>query len=406
VEKHVKLAGLRLKLIYWFVFVSTSAITPFIGLYYKHTFRKPDGTPMIELIGLLFFIQSILGFFSNPFAGILADKFKVKDRLLFTCSVFLVLGGLLIALPGFPSFLPGNLVLRTGVLILGIVLYGLFSSPVVPILNTETLDFLHNNNLDTRNYGNYRVVGTISWVVATFAIGWILFAVNDLVVTLFIYAGGFVIVAILSLSGIRAKLAPMKLPWHLLKKDRYFQMFLVFVFLQGMGLFSSFSFTSYFMDDLQVNLFFIGLAFSVSAFLEVPVMYKSRQIIQAFGYRKMIIAGTLVLVSKLFLLVFLAPLKVAWLMVLAMSVHGFGFGLQANGMVQLVSERAHKDLRATYMNLNNMFLVASLACGNALNAVVIKFLDSSWMLFINGLITIAALLFFVVVVREKKPVPG
>jgi MFS family permease len=292
----------------------------------------------------------------------------------------------------------------TGFLVLGVILNGLFSSPIVPLLNTETLDYLHNNNMDARNYGKYRVVGTISWVVATFAIGWLLYLAGNFVLILFIYAGGFFVVALLSLSGIKAKLAPMKLPWHLLKEDRYFQKFLVFVFLQGMGLFSAFNFTSYFMDDLKVNLFFIGLAFSVSAFLEVPVMLKSRRIIQVFGNRKMIITGTLVLMAKLFLLVFLAPFKIAWLMVLAMAIHGFGYGLQFNGMVELINERAHKDLRATYMNLNNMFLIAALACGNALNALIIKFLDSSRMLFINGLITMAALVFFLVFVRKTEPV--
>ncbi|MBN1411970.1 MAG: MFS transporter [Spirochaetales bacterium] len=396
------LSALRLKFIFWFVFVGTASVTPFIGLYYKNVLRAPDGAPFIELIGVLLFVNPLFSLLSNPLIGILSDKFKIKDKLLFTCSVFLVVGAVFTVLPGFSSFYPGNLFLRFGFLALGVLFIGFFQSPIIPLLNTETLDFLHNNNLDRRNYGNYRVVGTLSWIVVTFIMGIVLHLFNDMIITLFFYAGGFCVVAFLAIKGMKAKLKPVKLPWHLLKGDRYFQKFLVFVFLQSMGLFSSFNFTSYFMDDLNVGLFFIGLSFAVAAFLEVPVMLKSRQIIHKFGYRKMIMAGTVILIIKLFLLFIFAPLRIAWLMVLAMSVHGLGFGLQNNGMIELIAEQAHKDLRATYMNLFNMVRMIAIAFGNLLNTYIIKFFDSTWMIFVNALVVSIAIFYFFLFVREKN----
>ena len=54
------LGALRLKILYWFVFVGTASVTPFIGLYYKNVLRAPDGAPFIELIGVLLFIFILL----------------------------------------------------------------------------------------------------------------------------------------------------------------------------------------------------------------------------------------------------------------------------------------------------------------------------------------------------------
>ncbi|MBN1699786.1 MAG: MFS transporter [Spirochaetales bacterium] len=397
-----KYQEIKMRVLYWVVFTAFGAWIPFSSLYFKQVLVTQDGSPAVYLIGLIMAIQPFLGIFSNPIAGFLSDKFKIGQRLLFLCSLLTAIGALFISIPGFPLFRGWLIEQKYPAIGVGIIIMGLFVPPIIPVLNTEMLNFLHNNNRDPRFYGTYRAMGTISWIVTTILTGLFLGLTGLVNLPPLIYAAGLLILAVITLRGIKAKVEKVSIPWHYLAGDTLFIKFLIFSFFQGFGLLSGMYFTSYFLDDINLPYLFIGMAWAISAIPEVPVMFLSRHISRRIGNRMMVIAGTGFLTLKFILLVAVAPLRLPYLSMLAMSLHGIGYGLQFNGMIHLIDGYAHKDLRATYMNIFNIVGISlASACGNMFGAFIIEKLDSTRMLAVNAGIVILSIVYFVFFVEER-----
>jgi MFS family permease len=394
--------GIKLRVLYWIVFTAFGAWVPFSSLYFKKVLVSPDGSPAIYHIGIIMAILPFLGIFSNPSAGILSDKFKIGSRLLFLCALLTAIGAFFISIPGFPLF-SHCMAQQTYLIIgIGIIMAGLFVCPIIPILNTEMLNYLHKTKNDPKFYGSYRVTGTLSWILTTIMTGSLISLTGQVTVSPLIYSAGLFLLAGFTLPGIKARVKKVIIPWHYLFKDTLFLKFLIFSFLQGFGLLSGMSFTSYFLDDIHLSFILIGLAWAVSALLEVPVMVFSRKIANIIGNRWMVISGTFFLTVKFILLVLFAPLRLPSLSILAMSLHGIGYGLQFNGMIHLIDGYAHRDLRNTYMNIFNIVGVSlASACGNLFGSFIIGWLGSTWMLAINSGIVIISIIYFILFIEEQ-----
>jgi PPP family 3-phenylpropionic acid transporter len=392
---------IRLRLLFWVTFTAMGAGVPFLNLYYKQVLVFPDGSPAIELIGFIVLIERLLGLFSNPMAGIFADKFKIGNRLVLLCALLTMIGAFFISIPGYnPVAMDiGYKALFIGI---GIVLKGLFIYPIIPLINTETLNFLHNNRSDPRAYGRYRVMGTLSWIITTTLVGILLKTTGWLNISPLMLGIGMFLLAFVAFGGVKAKIKKLKIPWNYLKKDYLFWRFIIFTFFQAFGLLSAFAFTSYFMDDVKLGFIIIGISFAVSAVTEIPLMFYSKKIAQKIGNRMMVILGTGVLTLKFIILAVLAPFKNPVFTIMAMSLHGVGYGLQYNGMVHLIDGYAHKKLRAVYMNIYSMFGISlATSLGGIFSAFIIKILSSTWMLFINSAIVIFSIIYFILFVKER-----
>jgi len=397
-----KANSIRIHSLYVTVFLFMSAWIPFFTLYLKKTLTGADGQPILELIAIITAVLPLLALFSNPLAGYIGDKFKIENRILLLCAVFLVISGIFISIPSL--FLSNeSMELVTIFIFLGIIINGLFIGPVTPILNTEAIEHLNDVGKDAASFGKFRVSGSISWIVSVSAIGLLIYITNNYILIPIFFVFGALLTAVFAIPGVRSKIKPVKIPWERLFNDRKFLLFLIFCFLQGFGLYSSMNFTSYFMDDLGLPVFFIGIAFSVAAIPEIPIMLLSKKIEIKMGSWLMVIIGTAVLLLKLFLLAWFAPYRNSFLIILSMGTHGIGFALQINGMIGLVGKWAHKDLRATYLNLLGLVGISlASAAGNFSSSIVIKYLGSTSMMWINASVTLLAILFFIFFVRDKK----
>ena len=84
-----------------------------------------------------------------------------------------------------------------------------------------------------------------------------------------------------------------------------------------------------------------------------------------------------------------------------MILHGLGFGLQYNGIIYFIDKRADKDLRATYMNLYNMFgITIPMAFGALFCGWIIHVLNSTWMMIIESFVVVIGILYFILFVTE------
>lgn len=394
----------RVRLLQCFHFMAFGAAIPFFSIYYKKVLLMPDGSPAFTLIGTVFFLQAIAGVVSTPVAGYLADKFKIENRILTLCASSVLLGALLIALPGFGGFSHWSLSRRALLILPGVILNGLFVRPILPLIDTESLNYCHIRYGNPTGYGKIRLFGAFGWIVSACLFGWILSASNLLSVAILGYGGLFGVLAILAASGVRAKIHAVRIPWDHLRNDGMFKKFLLFALVISVALSSSFMFTGYFMDDARIGYLLIGLSLGLGAILEIPVMFYNRQLLERIGNRWMIAGGLLISTAKLALFAALAGRNAAGIIVIAqIALGGVGFALMISGVVNLIDRRAHEDLRATYQNLYHLIFTLGYAFSGLFASFVIKHLGSRWLMGIDGAILLAAVIYFLVVVRGHGP---
>lgn len=350
-DKPARFAGLRIKTLIWLFFIGGSGVVPFASIYYQSVFSAGNGDSVMGIITVLLMLQPLLSIVSNPVAGFIADRFRIENRMIVFCAFLTAAGAALIALPG-TGLIPGlNTAAKLALIGTGIVMLGLFCGPIFPIINAEALDLLHRQGQPEGTYGRYRAHGSLSWIVFTFAIGAILSLTKFQPLVYVFYAAGFFLLALVALTGVRARVKPTKLPFDYLRKDVRFRRFIVYSIIQSFGTYGSIYFTGFFFNDERISYLSIGIAFAVSALLEIPVMFAGPRLTARFGNRVLVIAGTLILTLKLFFLGFAALIAQTWLIIPVMLIHGLGFALQFLGTMNIINNLAHPDLRATYLNL-------------------------------------------------------
>ncbi|MEJ2664066.1 MAG: MFS transporter [Spirochaetia bacterium] len=394
-------ARLRIILLFWFSYMGLSAINPFFSLYLKKVLVFANGQPFDLLIGIFLFSQSFLYLFSSPAAGYIADRFKIENRVLLFCTAFVIVGAVLLGIPGFffrDGMGMGGRILFIG---LGVLFTGLFLNPIFPLISTETLEYLHARRLPASLFGRFRINATLSWVVNTALVGLLLWLLQSIAVIMVYFCLGFILLGIVAFSGIKAKIRRIKVPWDHLKRNKPFKRLLIFCFLHSFGFFGSFSFTAYFFDDYHLSYLIIGLAFAVASLPELFIMYFSGVIARKLGSYRMVLWGAVFMVMKNLLLAFITPLGLTIPVLAVNMLHGLGFGLWFLGIINLIDAWAHKNMRAIYMNLFTLLgTKLPLAAGVLASAVVIHFLNSDWMMIIN--ICASFLAIFYLITRVKK----
>lgn len=365
---------------------------------------------MAGMIGLLLFTNSLLGLFSTPLAGFLADKFKIDSRLL-TISGFMTLSGsLLISVPGFLPALP--ITMKISWILPGVIIFGLFRRPMAPLIDTEALHYLERSGLGREHFGQIRVSGTYAWIVAGITGGIILYFTDQPSWALVSQAVWFLLLSITAMSGIHSRIKPVRIPWDHLKKNKIFGRFLIFIFIQSLAISSTFTFISYLLDDFMVNYLWIGVAYGLMAVTEIPAMLLAPKIIKKIGSRQMIFWGTAIRLAKLSLLLIFGPSGKTILILLITSLHGIGYGLHFTGMIQFVDSQAHKDLRATYLSIFRIvYMTLATSVGGLLSGLLIRQFGSEYMVLINigiGIISLGALFFLLPDDRpgKRKPRPA
>ncbi|RPJ08866.1 MAG: MFS transporter [Spirochaetaceae bacterium] len=397
----------RIILFFWLLFLAGSATVPYGSLYYEELFRSASEPHTIEFITILLALFPLLSIFSNPVAGYLADRFQMENRVLFFCSVAVTLGAILLLIPstGLLGEMTGTLTF--GFLAAGIIITGLFSGPVFPIVNTETIQYVHHAHEPEGSYGKYRVHGSISWVVFSLVIGTIIHLTRSFQFVMVIYVAGYALIALSSRSGMSSRLKPVKVDLSLLTHDRGFFIFLIFCFLQSAGLFGSLYFTGYFLRDAKLDYLTIGLAFSLSALAEIPLMFAAKHLVRWLGNKNLITLGTLFLTLKLAGLVLASESGNPFLLIGAMMFNGLGFGLQVTGIINAVDLYAHPHLKATYFNIYTVLGAnIPMALGLIFNGYLIRIFDSKMMMLVSGIITFTSIVFLLLFVKIPKSRPA
>ncbi len=257
--------------IYFFIsYGAVSFLLPYFALFYQS--QGMSGGQM----GLLTAIPPIISFFGAPLWTGAADATR-RHKLATVVSTL----GVVIVTFIFPS------VASFGGLLLMICLFSLTNSPISSLVNSAVLVQLGDRK---PQYGRIRLWGTIGYgILAPFA--------GSLIGKLGLQWSfwGFAILMLLSLFVV------LVIPFHqshvssmqsfgqgvrVLLRNKAWMLFLVMVFIAGLGLSTVNNYLFVFMNYLGASKSLMGIALTVSTISEIPAMFFSDRLLRRFGAQR------------------------------------------------------------------------------------------------------------------------
>src|SRR5574341_14159 len=323
-------------------YMAIGAYIPFINLYYER--MGLNGVQIGTLAALPVLISSV----ATPLWGSLADAFHWHRQLL---RAALLLAPVAI-------FLLSRAANYVGLLSF-VSAYAVLSSPILPIVDSSALEAAQANQ---SSYGSLRVWGTIGWSISTWLIG-SLIERGSIHVLFYGYIAFMALTFCLSLfmpARPRVRRDPLRRGLKMLLGRADFLLFLLSVFLLTLTSGAVMSFFSIYLDGIGASEGLIGIAWTVAAASEIPVMWYSGRIIARIGARGLLMVAFVNYALRWLLLsIVTVPL---WALSLQL-LHGLSFAAYLVGAVTYVSERTPEGLTTTSLAIFNMvcFGLASIA---------------------------------------------
>lgn len=401
----IKQQNWYLRTLYFLLFIGIGSGMPFTSAFLKHVLINPDGSPNDNLIMLIYIVLPYIGLVANPASAIMSDKFRLgKHIITFNC----IIGGflaLVLAQTAEPWTVLWGVKIKFLIILPLMLLSAFFLQPLHTLIDAETMRFL-NTHSTREKYGSFRLLGTIGWSVSCIAVGWLVTVSQREAIIFYGAAIGYFALAFAAIRGLHIKPVSeaIKIPWRHLKKDRMFQWFLVFIFLNGIVAMACFNYMAYFFDDIMKSYFRMGLIFGTWTIFEIPIMIYSHKLISRLGNRWFIVIGLTLNAIRLFLFSHFTLETPFFWKFLAALIQGPAFAFSFNGIIDFVDRQAHEDMRATYLSLMNVarFTVAGSLAG-FLGMMVIKQWGTSALMNIGGYSFAGLVVFFLVFVRGHGP---
>jgi MFS transporter, PPP family, 3-phenylpropionic acid transporter len=324
-------------------YMAIGALVPFINLYYERL-GLTGGQ-----IGLLAALPVLITASTAMMWGWLADAFEAHRTIL---RMALIIAPLSMVVLSFAQ--------NFALLLALVAVYAFFFSAVLPLIDSAAIDTAKKHK---RSYGDLRVWGTIGWSISTWLIGKLI-ENHNMRWMFYGYAAFMGLTLLISLfqpaqpqnqvrtpvrHGLRDMLARPKL-----------LLFLLSMFLTAITGSAVSQYMGIFLDRIGGTEGIIGLAASVAALSEIPVMFASRAIMKRIGAAGLLITAFAVYSVRWLLLSF-APSP---MFVLALQLmHGLSFGAFLIGGVTYMHEHVPSGLRTTSQALFNsiVFGLASVA---------------------------------------------
>ncbi len=307
-------------------YMALGALLPFINLYYVRLGLSG------EQIGLLAALPVLITASTSVLWGSIADALHAHRTIL---RVALLLAPLsMLALSQAKSF---------GTLMALVAIYAFFFSPILPLIDSAALETARNHQ---RSYGDLRVWGTIGWSISTWLIGGFI-QNQDLRWIFYGYAVFMGLTLLLSFFQ-PLRQGTLRVPvfhgvWKLMTAPGLLP-FLISVLLVGLTSSAVSQYLVIFLDRIGASEGLIGLAASLAALSEIPVMLASQTIMQRIGARGMLIIAFATFALRWFLLALIT--LSGWVLVLQL-LHGLSFGAFLIGGVTYMQEHTPQGLGTT-----------------------------------------------------------
>jgi PPP family 3-phenylpropionic acid transporter len=339
----------RAALTYAVYFTAIGASWGYLPVYYRELGLG------LAAIGLLSAMSSGIQLVASPAWGLLADRYPRSRVVLPAAALVAAAGASLLAVSVGPPALP----VAVAIMALGIAGIG-------PVLDARTLELLGDR---APMYGEVRAVGSLTFVVATLAVGVLLdragtgalfvVYVPTLVGTALTglslprgdgrsrHAAWTGVGAVIGTPGIAGFLGCSLLIWALIGATNAFYSIQI-VTLGG---------------STQL----VGIAWAVGAAVEVPVMWNHHRLAGRLGVGGVLLLGAAVYAFRAALAA--ASPDPSWLVAIA-PFEGLGYGLLLPGSVGYVAARAPGGLAATAQGVFSATVGLAAIAGGAFGGIV------------------------------------
>lgn len=331
--------------------VAVAALFPFLALLLRKRGLDPGQ------IGVALGAMAAARMVANPVWGHAADVWLGRVRAQRVAALGAAAMGLALVLPG------RGLLAALPVVVALAACHG----AIVPLGDAIALDHLGADNM--RDYGLIRLWSSLAFAIAAAVFGGV-FQAAGLGLMPLVYAAAMAALAAWSVTIARD--APSHLPGGgrfgsvgaTLRAAPRLIPFLFGILLVGTGFAAAWSFLPLRIVGRGGGPFLVGVAAAVGAFVEVPVMRKSRWLTGRFSLRGIYALGTTVY----------AGVFVAWALVgspvataLLNVFEGVGFALLYVSGVLIVGNLVPKELRATGQSMMQMM---NMGLGSVLGSVL------------------------------------
>lgn len=315
---------------YFLFFAAASALLPFLVLYYEQLGLSG------RQIGLLAGVMPLITLISSSLWGGLADATRQHKQLLAVAVVGNIVFALLIYLAN--SF---------WTLVPLVALYAFFMGPIMPLIDHTVLEALND---DSSRYGKVRLWGSLGWGVAAplagqlverFGLGWAFYSSALL---------GFLgLIGVLRLPVSRASLASgFGQGLRTLLSDVRWPLFLLLVFLGGMGHSTVHNYWFLYLKRLGTGETVMGLSLTIATVSELIFFFYSDSLLKRFGPRKLLVVAVISQGGRLLIYSIVTQPAVA---IFFQLLHGPSFALMWAASVSYAGQIAPKGLGATAQGL-------------------------------------------------------
>lgn len=336
----------QFKAFYFLFFAALAAVAPFLALYYEELGMSG------RQIGVLTAISPLISIFAAALWGGLADATRQHRRLL-----ALATAGAIVSI----------LVLRTvssfAALALVIASFAFFMSPINPLVDNSAVAMLG----DRRNrYGRLRLWGSLGWGLSAPLIGRLVEEVG----LRWSFVSYSLIMALTLVVILRLPISETSIGgsfwrgFRQLMASRRWILFLVIVFVAGLGMGVVNNYLFLFMNQLGASASVMGLALTVATISELTVFVFSERMLNRWGTGRMLALSIVAMVLRLLAYsVITAPGAVLAVQLL----HGFTFAALWTAGVAYANRVAPPGLGAT---AQGVFTGVSMGLATAAGALI------------------------------------
>ncbi len=368
---------------YFFFFAAFSAFMPYLVLYYR--WRGLSGFQ----IGLLTGLTPIITTFGAPLWTGLADathRHSLVLRLNMAAAILVVL-----LMPLANTFLA---------LFPLVLLYTFLFSPIASLADSATLSMLGEQR---QEYGRVRLGGTLGWGIVS-AIAGMVIERYGLFWSFWLYAINMTLAWLVShrltFQRTRERVS-VRQGFRVLLSNRRWLIFLMTVFLAGMGMSTVNTYLFPYMEEAGARKSLMGLAALIATLSEIPVFFFSNRMLQKLKARGLLIVSMAVIGLRL-LLYFFFPLPGAILAI--QVVHGLTFAALWTAGVSYAHENAPPGMTASAQGMfGSVMMGFGAGAGGMLGGLLMDRLGAAGMYGVMGPVTLLGLGLFLLLERLCCP---
>lgn len=359
---------------YLLFFAAVGGLFNFLALYFV------DQGLSGSQVGLLMGTGSLIGLFAGPLWGGLADASQ-RHRLVLSIAI---IGNVLavFCFPFFHTFL--------GFFIL-MVLQALFGGPIISLADHATVSMLED---EKEMYGRVRLGGTIGYGLAAPIIGAVV-EHDGLQWIFWIYCGLLLIALFAGQQMHFSRKLPEGSFLHGVQSllgDRKWILFLIIVFVAGVGNAAITSYLFIYLEKIGTTKFWMGLAITISTIAELPALFFAGRLLQKLKPHGLLTLGLLGTAVRCMLY---GMIGVPWMALAVQLLQIVTFPILLVAGVSYADENAPPGMGATAQGIfGSAFMGFGFAAGGFFGGVLLDYIGVQGMFFVLGALTLLAGLLF------------